>query len=307
MDATAAIAIADRLGRHLESWQPLTGGVSAEVVALQLSGTTVVVRHHAPGPDWKQGDAVQRARVEYGVMRGLAEAGLPVPRPDQFDGSGAILPGPWFLLPYVENTAPPVEAVERAAMADALRALHALAVTALPEAVWTALPRRTDPFAELDALLSEDHEALDTPVLRAVRARVGGERLPDVGGGARLDDLAILHGDFWSGNLLWGDNGELRAILDWEDAAVGDPLADLAGALVEMAWRSGEPAAESLYRACAVGRDPIDPVRWAAWVVYIAAAGCAWMGHWGLPEAQVVHQRAVSTRLIERFGRRLVG
>jgi aminoglycoside phosphotransferase (APT) family kinase protein len=31
----------------------------------------------------------------------------------------------------------------------------------------------------------------------------------------------LLHGDFWPGNTLWKD-GQLVAIIDWEDAASGD-------------------------------------------------------------------------------------
>ena len=37
----------------------------------------------------------------------------------------------------------------------------------------------------------------------------------------------IVHGDFRLGNLMLDDTGEVLAILDWELAALGDPLADL--------------------------------------------------------------------------------
>jgi aminoglycoside phosphotransferase (APT) family kinase protein len=37
----------------------------------------------------------------------------------------------------------------------------------------------------------------------------------------------IVHGDFRLGNLMLDDAGEVLAILDWELAALGDPLADL--------------------------------------------------------------------------------
>lgn len=38
----------------------------------------------------------------------------------------------------------------------------------------------------------------------------------------------IAHGDFRPGNMIVGPDGAIRAVLDWELATLGDPLADLA-------------------------------------------------------------------------------
>ena len=51
----------------------------------------------------------------------------------------------------------------------------------------------------------------------------------------------LLHGDFWPGNTLWRD-GKLVAVIDWEDAALGDPLADLARSRLEVLWAYGGDA-----------------------------------------------------------------
>jgi aminoglycoside phosphotransferase (APT) family kinase protein len=48
----------------------------------------------------------------------------------------------------------------------------------------------------------------------------------------------LLHGDYWPGNTLWKD-GRLVAIIDWEDASVGDPLEDVANSRLEMLWAYG--------------------------------------------------------------------
>jgi aminoglycoside phosphotransferase (APT) family kinase protein len=40
--------------------------------------------------------------------------------------------------------------------------------------------------------------------------------------------LAMVHGDFRAGNFLYDETGEIKAILDWEMAHIGDPLEDLA-------------------------------------------------------------------------------
>ncbi len=54
----------------------------------------------------------------------------------------------------------------------------------------------------------------------------------------------LLHGDFWPGNILWRD-GQLVAVIDWEDAALGDPLADVANSRLEILWAFGIDAMQS--------------------------------------------------------------
>ncbi|MCB2046694.1 MAG: phosphotransferase family protein [Novosphingobium sp.] len=43
--------------------------------------------------------------------------------------------------------------------------------------------------------------------------------------------LAVVHGDYRSGNFLFTPDGEISAILDWEMCHLGDPLEDIAWAL----------------------------------------------------------------------------
>jgi aminoglycoside phosphotransferase (APT) family kinase protein len=50
---------------------------------------------------------------------------------------------------------------------------------------------------------------------------------------------AIVHGDFRPGNLLYTQDGHVRAVLDWELATIGDPLADL-GWLLASWWQEGD-------------------------------------------------------------------
>jgi thiamine kinase-like enzyme len=57
----------------------------------------------------------------------------------------------------------------------------------------------------------------------------------------RVNQAALLHGDFWPGNILW-KNGRLTAVIDWEDAALGDPVADFANSRLEILWAYGRKA-----------------------------------------------------------------
>ena len=43
--------------------------------------------------------------------------------------------------------------------------------------------------------------------------------------------LCVVHGDYRTGNFLFDSDGNIRAILDWEMAHLGDPLEDLGWAL----------------------------------------------------------------------------
>lgn len=77
----------------------------------------------------------------------------------------------------------------------------------------------------------------------------------------------LLHGDFWPGNTLWKD-GRLVAVIDWEDAAIGDPLADVANARLELLWAFGiEAMAEFTrrYESSATHVDFTDLPYWDLW------------------------------------------
>src|SRR5690606_1157569 len=84
----------------------------------------------------------------------------------------------------------------------------------------TDLPAREDPVAGALELLPATGHARIRELLRA-RGPLATHPRP-----------SVLHGDFWPGNVLWRD-GRIAAVLDWEDAAVGDPLSDLAAARLE--------------------------------------------------------------------------
>ncbi len=52
--------------------------------------------------------------------------------------------------------------------------------------------------------------------------------------------VVIVHGDMRAGNFLFNEDGEIKALLDWEMAHLGDPLEDLAYALNKL-WSWDEP------------------------------------------------------------------
>ena len=55
-------------------------------------------------------------------------------------------------------------------------------------------------------------------------------------------EVRVVHGDFHLLNTIVGDDGRIRAVVDWELCTVGDPLADLG--LTTVYWNElGKPAA----------------------------------------------------------------
>jgi aminoglycoside phosphotransferase (APT) family kinase protein len=87
-----------------------------------------------------------------------------------------------------------------------------------------------------------------------------------------------LHVDHWSGNILWHKN-EISAVLDWEEAAYGDPAIDVAYARMNMFLMNLPAAADEFLRVyelntgrkienldfwelAASVRPMIDPIDW---------------------------------------------
>jgi aminoglycoside phosphotransferase (APT) family kinase protein len=65
--------------------------------------------------------------------------------------------------------------------------------------------------------------------------------------------LALVHGDYRSGNFLYDGAGTIHGILDWEMAHVGDPLEDLAWSLDPLwSWTEKHLAGNLVPRAQAI-------------------------------------------------------
>ena len=92
----------------------------------------------------------------------------------------------------------------------------------------------------------------------------------------------LLHGDFWPGNILWRD-GQIVGVIDWEDAALGDPLADIANSRLELLWAFGIDAMRKFthhYQSLA----DIDFANLPYWELYAALRRISQIAEWGLDE-----------------------
>ena len=199
----------------------LLGGASQQIWAFELKGRPLVLRRAASRT--LHGDRLQREAAVLGRVR---DHGLRV--------AEVVASGPDFVvMSWVDG-----ETLARRSLRDdrfitarsrlvaecaqQLALLHSLDPGDFPELT------RTDPLAEMRATVDEvgePHPALEL-----------GFRWLEVHRPPPRPD-AVVHGDFRLGNLMVDDDG-LAAVLDWELAYIGDPMADL-GWLCVRSWRFG--------------------------------------------------------------------
>jgi aminoglycoside phosphotransferase (APT) family kinase protein len=260
-------------GASIERTWPLVGGVSASVVAVIFTRPDgvqerVVVRRRQ-AHQWKPGEPGGMT-VEHDLLARLHERGLPVARPRLLDASGALV------IDFIDGTTD-LPAEPTTIMAATLAQIHATPLDGLP-----ALPERDDPLPELLEWLG------DSPELgRALEQR-----------GRFCGPARLLHGDYWPGNLLWRD-GLLVAVLDWEDAAIGDPLSDLACARAELACAADEAITQSFTTAY-LQQTGIDASRLPVWDLYVSTASLMSMDQWGLPPDKLAGRRDATQAFRDR-------
>jgi aminoglycoside phosphotransferase (APT) family kinase protein len=184
-------------------------------------------------------------RTEFAALAAFHGTAVPVPEPLYIDATGDELGAPGFIMAEVADVKPGglFEAEPYGA--------HAAAVGAQMFTILGHIHAR-DPAAFAGAATPEPgrcwRERLDHWAASARADALGPE--PILWAGIRWLErhppppparLAIVHGDYRSGNFLVDGEGRIRAVVDWELAHLGDPLEDLAWAMDPL-WSHGNPA-----------------------------------------------------------------
>jgi aminoglycoside phosphotransferase (APT) family kinase protein len=257
LDLDAILARAVPGSRVVSSWQ-FAGGLSAIVRGVEVEhadGTRAryVVRKHD-----------QRIENEFKVLSIVHTCGLPVPQPVHCEDGVAV-------LTYLDGD-PLTRIDDPAAMGEQL-ARHLAAIHAIDGAQpdLAFLPDRAD---LLTRTLAEPVENVDERMRESsVRAALARCWPPPA-----APRRALLHGDYWPGNLLVRA-GRIVGIIDWEQAATGDALFDVATLRLDLWWAFGRDATDA-FTEHYVARTGIDTASLPRWSLLAALRPCGWLAEW---------------------------
>ena len=243
-----AAADAEALGRwlleRLDDFVPpvevsrLSGGRSNLTLLLRDGASRRLVLRRPPLGELAASahDVLRECRIVDALAR---NSGLPLARPLAWCEDVGVIGTPFWVMEYVDGraVADPIAADElsskaKGRFADQLTTLLADLHAQVPGALGLEdlvrsggyLERQLRRWGRQLAARSQLSSDLFAPVQRLLEQRLPEER-----------ESVLLHGDFKPGNVLVASDGSIRAIVDWELAAVGDPLADLGWLLASWA------------------------------------------------------------------------
>lgn len=256
-------------GLELIHFEPLTGGVSSEVFLIEAKQNKtkikLVLRYEA-GPPSKND-----IKNEFNLLQALANTNIPSAEPLFIDTSCKILDKPFMLLSFLEGdinipNADNLDLITK--MADQLRSIHSINPALLPD-----LPIQIDPIEGLLKYLPKGDEWME------IR-----NYLSSLKNTAFEGQRVFLHGDFWPGNILWAKD-QIVAVIDWDYAAIGDPISDLAVSSLEMRYEFGKEGMNQLCEAY-LKHSMIDNSRFSLWLISIASSTLHFINQWNLSEAK---------------------
>ncbi len=179
---------------------------------------------------------------EYRVLSAIKDTAVPAPRPLAFCGDPEVIGAPFYVMTYVKGFVPanPKEVAQRydeaqrrrmgEQLVDVLATLHALR----PDEIGLGdFGRPQGYLARQVKRFTEQWQRIrfrDIPELDELCRRLNQITMEE-------SDHAIVHGDYRLDNAIVDEEGNIIAVLDWEMATLGDPLADVG--MLRMYWARG--------------------------------------------------------------------
>ncbi|HUJ03253.1 MAG TPA: phosphotransferase family protein [Rhizomicrobium sp.] len=291
-DALAAY-LRDKLGApdlQVTSLARIPGGASRETYRFRAryakdgksSERGLILRRDPPA------SLIETERAtEFRAYQAFHKLGLPVPEPVALEMEGGVLERPFFIMEEIENCQaanillPDPYGAHRQKIGEQFWRVLGEIARANPDEIGLGdLGGAREDCAEHElahwerVILEDEREP--QPIARAA-IRWLKRNLPP-----RAQKISLVHGDYRTGNFLFDGEGNIRAILDWEMAHLGDPLEDLGWALDPL-WSHGDPArpAGTLPReeALRIWEDAsglrIDPAALHWWEIFASLKGLA--------------------------------
>lgn len=196
----------DPQSKLLRTWS-LKGGISAQMTAFEVllpdGQTKKMIRRSRLRRDRSPKEIRDATAKEFKTLQLMQSIDVVTPTPYYLDLSADLFPMPYLVMQYIEGQ-------------PEYQPANITSDSAFQMATQLAKIHRIDG-------LTHDLSFLPKQSTKHVLTMEG---LPDLPLQTQNQPV-LLHGDFWPGNMLWQD-GKLVAVVDWEDAKVGNPLEDLA-------------------------------------------------------------------------------
>jgi len=209
------------------------GGQSNPTFKLVTPGSALVLRAK-PGPAARLLPSAHAIEREFRVMRALQGSEVPVPRMHLLCEDESVIGRAFYVMEFVEGRVlwdqalPGLATTERAAIYDEMNRVISALHRIDPAAAGLAdFGRPGNYFERQIGRWSKQYLASVTEPIDAMDRLI--EWLPaNIPPGARDEaQTTIVHGDFRLDNLIFApDAPRVLAVLDWELATLGHPLAD---------------------------------------------------------------------------------
>ena len=215
---------------------PLIGGGSCEVFSVERGPSRWVLRR---APRYASSSTAHDVLREFRILDAIKDERVSIARPVVSCDDPSVFEAPFYVMDRIEGRpilrsvpdgwagAPDTHGRALEELVDALVEIHAvdwrkcgLGEMASPDGYLSHQLARW--LTQLDA-----YGGRDLPAARIIADWLAAERPQDRPG-------ALCHGDYKLDNVLFAPEAppRLLAVVDWEMAAIGDPLVDLAWALI---------------------------------------------------------------------------
>ncbi len=214
------------------------GGQSCPTYRLSAGGRHYVLRRKPPGKLLPSAHAVER---EYRVITALRDTAVPVPRTFVQSGDEAVVGTAFYVMEWVDGrvfwdpTLPDLAGSERYRIYDAMGEVMAALHKVDYDAVGLGDFGRPGSYIQRQiSRWSKQYRASETETIPEMDRLI--EWLPATL--AAADETCLVHGDFRLDNMIFHPSEpRVLAVLDWELATLGHPLADFTYLL--LGWRLG--------------------------------------------------------------------